>query len=122
MLAKTEAVSTIFSLAVGSLPHHLLSFAEDGTPMKSFESIFNIPLEHRLVLVRSQSLGGETPSDQWDHEERDHRGRLIARYQSFVERDPVMGTTWSGWYRYDADGFLTDWEEDLPGLGADLVA
>src|SRR5215203_1344052 len=63
-----EAASTIFGLVVGTLPGHLWSFAEDATPMTSFESIFNIPLEHRLVLVRSRSLGGETPSEQWDHE------------------------------------------------------
>ncbi len=33
-----------------------------------------------------------------------------------------MGTTRSGWYRYDADGFWTDWAEDLPEFWADLVA
>jgi hypothetical protein len=90
--------------------------------MKSFEEIFRVCPEHTLVLLRSRSVGGDLPTEQWDHEEFDHRGRLVARYESFIEIDPVMGTTRSGWYRYDADGFLVDWEEDLPEFEADLHA
>ena len=90
--------------------------------MRSFEAILNIPNEHDLVLVRSRSIGGETLAQRWDHEEFDPRGRLVARYETFVDSDPVMGTTRTGWYRYDADGFLTDWDEDLPELAFDLAA
>jgi hypothetical protein len=89
--------------------------------MKSFEAIFHIPDEHELTLVRSQSTGGKTIAERWDHEEFDHSGRLIARYETFIETDPVMGPTRTGSYRYDADGFLTDWEEGLPELAADLA-
>ena len=89
--------------------------------MTSFEAIFSVPAEHRLVLVKSRSIGGEIPTERWHHEEYDHRGTIVARYETFIENDPVMGTTRTGWYRYDADGFLTDWEEDLPEFAADLV-
>ena len=89
--------------------------------MKSFEAIFNVPTEHRLVLVRSRSIGGEIQTERWHHEEYDYRGKIVARYETFIETDPVMETTRTGWYRYDADGFLTDWEEDLPEFAADLV-
>jgi hypothetical protein len=90
--------------------------------MKCFEAIFSIPPEHQLVLVKSRSIRGGTPTEQWDHEELDHRGNLVARYESFVVADPVMGTLRTGWYRYDADGFLTHWEDDLPELATELVA
>jgi hypothetical protein len=43
-------------------------------------------------------------------------GKLVARYESFVDLDPVMGTARCGWYRYDADGFLSSWDEDVPEL------
>lgn len=33
-----------------------------------------------------------------------------------------MGTVRSGWYRYDADGFFADWEEDLPEFEAEFIA
>ena len=84
--------------------------------MKSFEALFDVPVSHRLGLVRSSSVGGECPAERWDHEEHDHTGKLIARYESFVELDPVMGTARCGWYRYDADGFLSSWDEDVPEL------
>jgi hypothetical protein len=76
--------------------------------MKSFEEMFGVCPEHRLVLVKSRSVGGDIPIERWDHEAYDHRGRLVARYETFIETDPVMGTVRSGWYRYDADGFLAD--------------
>ena len=90
--------------------------------MKSFEEMFGVCPEHRLVLVKSRSVGGDIPIEHWDHEEFDHRGSLVARYETFVETDPVMGTVRSGWYRYDSDGFLADWEEDLPEFEAELIA
>jgi hypothetical protein len=90
--------------------------------MRSFEEMFGVCPEHRLVLVKSRSVGGDLPIERWDHEEFDHRGRLVARYETFIETDPVMGTVRSGWYRYDADGFLADWEEDLPEFEAELLA
>ena len=84
--------------------------------MKSFEALFDVPASHRLDLVRSRSGGGECPAESWDHHEHDHTGRLVARYESFVEIDPVMGTVLCGWYRYDVDGFLSSWDEDVPEL------
>ena len=84
--------------------------------MKSFEALFDVPVSHRLDLVRSSAVGGEWPAERWDHVEYDHTGKLIARYESFVELDPVMGTARCGWYRYDVDGYLSSWDEDVPEL------
>ena len=53
--------------------------------MKSFEEMFGVCPEHRLVLVKSRSVGGDIPIERWDHEEFDHRGSLVARYETFVE-------------------------------------
>ena len=84
--------------------------------MKSFEDLFDVPVSHRLDLVRSHSLGGECPAERWEHHEHDHTGTLVARYESFVELDPVMGTILCGWYCYDVDGFLSSWDQDVPEL------
>jgi hypothetical protein len=89
--------------------------------MKSFEALFDVPVSHRLELVRSSSVGGECPAERWDHQELDHTGELVARYESFVDLDPVMGTARCGWYRYDAEGFLSSWDEDVPELLAFAV-
>lgn len=73
----------------------------------SFEALFGIPPEHRLVQVRSRSRGGTISATFLDHEEYDPRGQLIARFESFEETGPT-GRTTSGWRRYDRFGRLVD--------------
>ena len=90
--------------------------------MKGFENVFGIRIEHRLELVRSRSRGGVVRGEYFDHEEFDSRGNLIARYESFSEIDPVTRTAHRGWYRYDAEGFLTDRHDDIPEPIGDALA
>ena len=90
--------------------------------MKSFEATFGIPAEHQLVLVRSRIRGGSARNESWEHEEFNARGALVARYQSFTELDPATGRMQSGWYRYDADGFMIDRHEQIAELLGDILA
>ena len=79
----------------------------------NFEAIFRVSAAHRLVQVRSRSRAGILSGTFWDHEEYDAAGRLVARYQSFEERDPHGGNRRSGWRKYDTIGRLVA-EGDLP--------
>jgi hypothetical protein len=87
--------------------------------MNRFEALFKVPVEHRLVLVQSRPTRGDLFGEYWEHEEYDHRGKIVARFETFLETDPVMGTMRRAWYRYDPDGLVADWEEDLPELVLD---
>ena len=75
-----------------------------------FEVLFEIPPHHRLVQVRSRSRGGLVSGTYWEHEEYDAGGRLVARFESFVEAGPD-GHRESGWSKYDPS-------ERLVGSGA----
>ncbi len=79
----------------------------------NFEAVFGVPPQHRLIAVRSKSRAGIVSGTSWDHEEYDVLGRLIARYESFDERNPQTGARRSGWRRYDILGRLVA-EGELP--------
>ena len=79
----------------------------------NFETVFHIPPTHRLVAVRSRSRAGALAGNFWDHEEYDAVGRLVARYQSFDERDAHGNQRRSGWRKYDLVGRLIA-EGELP--------
>jgi hypothetical protein len=67
-----------------------------------FEAVFQVPVQHELVPVRSRSCGGKISRTFWEHEEYDASGRLVARYESF-EESGASGQTASGWRKYDPD-------------------
>lgn len=73
----------------------------------SFEALFEVPPEHRLVQVRSRSRGGTISGTFLEHEEYDPGGQLIARFETFEETGPT-GRTTSGWRRYDQAGRLVN--------------
>jgi hypothetical protein len=68
----------------------------------NFEAIFQIPVTHQLVLVRSRSQGGLVLTENWEHDEYDSSGRLVARYSSFQQ---VSATSKGqcGWCKFDKD-------------------
>ena len=74
---------------------------------QNFESVFQTPMTHRLLVVRSRSRGGLFSAVYWEHEEYDSNGRLICRYKSFDEVSPA-GYRRSGWRKYDSAGRLID--------------
>jgi hypothetical protein len=82
--------------------------------MRSFESLYRVPATHRLVPVRSRSRGGNVPATYWEHEEYDASGRLIARYESYVESASGVDGGRSGWCKYNARGVLVDRRAGLP--------
>ena len=71
-------------------------------------------MTHRLVPVRSRSLGGRIPATYSEHEEYDALGRLIARYESFTESGARVGGARSGWRKYNAAGHLVQQRTSLP--------
>ncbi|WP_407520646.1 hypothetical protein [Methylobacterium oryzisoli] len=70
-----------------------------------FETIFRIPVTHRLMIEGSRSRGGPADGVCWFHTEYDVRGEPVARYETYDETDET-GRARCGWRRYDADGCL----------------
>ncbi|WP_245291010.1 hypothetical protein [Methylobacterium aquaticum] len=70
-----------------------------------FETIFRIPVEHRLVIRGSRSRGAPLDGVRWYHDEFDAAGILVARYETYDETDEA-GQGRCGWRRYDAAGRL----------------
>lgn len=70
-----------------------------------FETIFLIPVEHRLVIRGSRSRGAPTDGVCWYHDEFDAAGALVARYETYDVTDE-SGQERCGWRRYDAAGRL----------------
>jgi hypothetical protein len=68
----------------------------------NFEAIFQIPVTHHLVLVRSRSQGGSVLTENWEHDEYDASGHLVAHYSSFQQ---VSATSKGqcGWRKLDKD-------------------
>jgi hypothetical protein len=89
--------------------HQASTFSASLRETLNFESIFQIPASHRLLVVRSRSRGGLFNAVFWEHEEYDATGRLICRYKSFDEVNPA-GLRRSGWYKYDGAGCILDEE------------
>lgn len=70
-----------------------------------FETIFRIPVEHRLVIRGSRSRGAPLDGVCWYHDEFDAAGTLVARYETYDETDEA-GQERCGWRRFDAAGRL----------------
>ena len=70
-----------------------------------FEDIFNVPIDHYLLAVRSRSRGGAVVAEFWEHEEYDPSGRLLARYESYEEIGPE-GLRHGCWRKFDPSGRL----------------
>ncbi len=61
--------------------------------MSASEEAFGLPAGHPLRLVRAAPRGGD--AWEWEHEERDRDGRLVAVYESWSPR----GATSPAWGR-----------------------
>ncbi|RVU14390.1 hypothetical protein [Methylobacterium oryzihabitans] len=70
-----------------------------------FETIFRIPVHHRLVITSSRSRGGRAHGVRWFHDEYDGTGALVARYETYDETDEG-GRSRCGWRKVDAAGRL----------------
>ena len=80
----------------------------------TFEVLFAIPDHHRLVLVRSRACGGVLQGTYWTHEEVDPSGFVVARYETYEERDG-KGHLQCGWRKYDRQGHLVDGQTFVGG-------
>ena len=79
---------------------------------RNFEAIFQIPVNHQLVLVRSRSQGCPISAVFWEHDEYDAQRRLVARYCSF-EQVNASGDRQRGWRTFDSHGHLVSEDDDL---------
>jgi hypothetical protein len=88
--------------------------------MQSFEAFYRVPAAHRLVPVRSRGRGGRFATTDWEHEEYDFEGLLIARYVSHARR-LEDGVTQGGWRKYDPSGRLIAQGAQLPASLAEAA-
>ena len=75
--------------------------------MSAMEKAFGVPAGHSLRLVRAARRGGETW--EWEHEERDRDGRLVALYESWSRgaAPPAGGQGGgSGFVKYSPHGWV----------------
>ncbi len=75
--------------------------------MSAFEEAFGVPAGHALRLVRAARLGGEVW--EWEHEEYDARGALVAVYESWSRgaASPAGGRgAGDGFVKYSPHGWV----------------
>ena len=76
--------------------------------MSAFEEAFGVPAGHALRLVRAARLGGEVW--EWEHEEYDARGALVAVYESWSRggAPPTggQGGVGGGFVKYSPQGWV----------------
>ena len=77
--------------------------------MSAIEEAFGVPAGHSLRLVRAAPRGGE--AREWEHEERDRDGRLVALYESWSSRaaaPPAAGEGGGagGFVKYSPQGWV----------------
>jgi len=77
----------------------------------TFDEIFKIQPGNTLKLVHSH-LGNY--DDDWEHEERNGRGELVARYESWDHFQPRGPHSSTGWRKYAPDGTLIEKHVELP--------
>ncbi len=70
-----------------------------------FETIFRIPVAHRLMIMGSRSRGGPAHGVCWFHTEVDPAGQVVARYETYDETD-AQGRDRCGWRKFDLCGRL----------------
>ncbi|MGY2052571.1 hypothetical protein [Methylobacterium sp. JK268] len=84
-----------------------------------FETIFQVPVAHRLTIMGSRSRGGPADGVCWFHTEIDAGGQVVARYETYDETD-ADGRDRCGWRRFDARGRLVG-RHEVPQRWAELV-
>ncbi len=77
--------------------------------MSAIEQAFGVPAGHSLRLVRAARRGGEMW--EWEHEERDRDGRLVAVFESWSSRGagpPAAGQDGGagGFVKYSPSGWV----------------
>lgn len=77
--------------------------------MSAIEEAFGVPAGHTLRLVRAARRGGETW--EWEHEERDRDGRLVAVFESWSRggaAPPAAGQDGGagGFVKYSPSGWV----------------
>ena len=77
--------------------------------MSAIEEAFCVPAGHSLRLVRAARRGGEMW--EWEHEERDRDGRLVAVFESWSRGDdapPAAGQDGGagGFVKYSPSGWV----------------
>ena len=74
--------------------------------MPTFEEAFGVPGGHSLRLVRTALRGRDVR--EWEHEEYDRDGRLVAVYESWScgDASPAGGRGGGGFVKYSPHGWV----------------
>ena len=83
--------------------------------MPGSEEAFGVPAGHSLHLVRAAPRGGD--AWEWEHEERDARGALVAVYESWSPRGAAppargQGGGGGGFVKYSPQGWVLRRSDD----------
>jgi hypothetical protein len=79
----------------------------------AFRRVFQIPADHLLTRTSFRSSAG-SQRDRWTHEEFDPTGKLIAKYESWMNTTIRPLETKSGWRKLDPLGRVLFEFDDLP--------
>ena len=71
--------------------------------MPTFEKAFAVPAGHSLRLVRAATRG---EAREWEHEEYDARGALVAVYESWSRGDASSAEARGGFVKYSPQGWV----------------
>ena len=75
--------------------------------MRMFEEAFGVPPEHMLREVRrAQRRRAAGEDDEWEHEERDGSGTLVAVYESWTRLDGDGRQILAGFVKYSPSGWV----------------
>jgi hypothetical protein len=88
--------------------------------MSVFEQAFGVPAGHTLREVRCsrQARGSRHGIREWEHEERDGRGMLVAVYESWARASGTDGAgAVAGWVKYSPHGWVLR-RAGAPAVGA----
>jgi len=88
--------------------------------VSAFEEAFGVPAGHALRLVRAARLRGEVW--EWEHEEYDARGALVAVYESWScgggEAVPPRSGHRGGFVKYSPHGWVLRRSDTPPRVAA----
>jgi hypothetical protein len=94
--------------------------ARDTSMPRAFEVTFDVPTGHRLRLVRTLRRAEHEEACEWEHEEYDASGKLVAVFESWPSGHSSPAGRQGGrrgrggFVKYSPDGWILRRSENAP--------